>query len=156
MAQENLSNLYGDAWLKNDYLQIQQLRIQKIPFLSQLEYDHLLWLADFNIVRGEDSFVRAIWAEKPFIWNIYQQNENAHLQKLEAFYQCFLKEDITLQKYFDVWNHHTASESDHAVTWQNYFDDQAIWQRTVSEWAQQLQQQSSLTEQVLQFIAKIR
>lgn len=61
------------------------LSVQVLPFLSQDDYDRLLWCGDFNFVRGEDSFVRAQWAERPFLWHIYPQDEDAHLVKLEAF-----------------------------------------------------------------------
>lgn len=61
------------------------IRWQPIPFLSQPEYDQLLWSMDLNIVRGEDSFVRAIWAKCPFIWHIYPQTEQTHEIKLRAW-----------------------------------------------------------------------
>ena len=56
-----------------------------IPFLSPDDYDRLLWPSDVNLVRGEDSFVRAQWAARPFIWHIYPQEETAHHVKLQAF-----------------------------------------------------------------------
>ncbi|WZV76330.1 elongation factor P maturation arginine rhamnosyltransferase EarP [Burkholderia pseudomallei] len=37
-----------------------------------------------NFVRGEDSFVRAQWARRPFVWQIYPQADDAHLPKLDA------------------------------------------------------------------------
>ena len=37
----------------------------------QDRYDELLWACDVNFVRGEDSFVRAQWAGRPFVWHIY-------------------------------------------------------------------------------------
>jgi hypothetical protein len=40
---------------------------------------------DLNIVRGEDSFVRAIWAKRPFIWHVYPQTEQTHQIKLNAW-----------------------------------------------------------------------
>lgn len=61
------------------------VQVLRIPFLSQDDYDRLLWSCDLNFVRGEDSFLRATWAGKPFIWQIYPQQENAHLTKLEAW-----------------------------------------------------------------------
>lgn len=66
------------------------LRVVSIPFLSQLEYDELLWLCDLNFVRGEDSFVRAQWAAKPMVWQIYPQAEDAHLIKLDSFMTHYL------------------------------------------------------------------
>ena len=62
-----------------------RLRIARIPFLSQSGYDDLLRLADLNFVRGEDSWVRAHWARRPFIWQPYRQEQGSHHDKLEAF-----------------------------------------------------------------------
>jgi len=61
------------------------LRTIALPYLAQEDYDRLLWACDLNFVRGEDSFVRAQWAGKPFVWHIYPQHDNAHHAKLEAF-----------------------------------------------------------------------
>ncbi len=44
------------------------ITVQPIPFLSQANYDRLLLSCDCNFVRGEDSWVRAIWAGQAFIW----------------------------------------------------------------------------------------
>jgi len=68
------------------------VRVHRLPWLTQPGYDRLLWSADFNIVRGEDSFVRAMWAGKPFLWHIYRQDDGAHAVKLDAFLQLFLQE----------------------------------------------------------------
>ncbi|MEJ5043179.1 elongation factor P maturation arginine rhamnosyltransferase EarP [Pseudomonas sp. B21-036] len=61
------------------------LTVQILPFVSQDDYDRLLWCCEFNAVRGEDSFVRAQWAGRPLLWHIYVQEEYAHWEKLEAF-----------------------------------------------------------------------
>jgi uncharacterized repeat protein (TIGR03837 family) len=61
------------------------IRIFVIPFLAQDRYDQLLWACDVNFVRGEDSFVRAQWAGRPFVWHIYPQDDAAHWVKLAAF-----------------------------------------------------------------------
>lgn len=59
--------------------------VTRMPYLSQADFDHLLWACDFNFVRGEDSLVRAIWAGRPFAWQIYPQHDGAHHAKLRAF-----------------------------------------------------------------------
>ena len=64
---------------------LQQIYIERIPFVSQPEYDQLLGMADLNFVRGEDSVIRALWAGKPLVWQIYPQTEGTHLVKLEAW-----------------------------------------------------------------------
>lgn len=61
------------------------LTVQILPFVSQDDYDRLLWCCEFNAVRGEDSFVRAQWGGRPLLWHIYVQEEYAHWEKLEAF-----------------------------------------------------------------------
>ncbi len=66
-----------------------QLTLHTIPFTDQTSYDTLLWACDVNFVRGEDSFVRAQWAGKPFVWHIYPQSENAHWLKWNAFMDLF-------------------------------------------------------------------
>jgi len=68
------------------------LTLETIPFMNQLEYDQLLQKCDVNFVRGEDSLVRAIWAGKPFVWHIYQQDEDAHMIKLQAFLDLYTKD----------------------------------------------------------------
>lgn len=64
---------------------LKQVYLERIPFVSQPEYDQLLWMADLNFVRGEDSVVRALWAGQPLVWQIYPQTEGTHLVKLEAW-----------------------------------------------------------------------
>jgi len=61
------------------------LSVTFLPPLSQIDFDNLLWSCDLNFVRGEDSVVRAIWAGKPFVWQIYPQSDDAHHAKLNAF-----------------------------------------------------------------------
>jgi len=66
------------------------VRTHALPWLPQAGYDRLLWSCDLNFVRGEDSFVRAQWAGKPFVWHIYPQDDGAHVEKLQAFLDRFL------------------------------------------------------------------
>jgi uncharacterized repeat protein (TIGR03837 family) len=62
-----------------------ELSVHYLPLVPQSEFDHLLWSCDVNFVRGEDSLVRALWAGKPFVWQLYPQHDEAHYAKLEAF-----------------------------------------------------------------------
>ncbi|QAX82005.1 elongation factor P maturation arginine rhamnosyltransferase EarP [Candidatus Pseudomonas adelgestsugas] len=72
-----------------DMHQRNALTVQVLPFMRQEQYDHLLWCCDFNVVRGEDSFVRAQWAGRPLLWHIYHQDKNIHLDKLNAFLELY-------------------------------------------------------------------
>ena len=68
----------------------ESVRTHALPWLPQPGYDRLLWSCDLNFVRGEDSFVRAQWAGRPFVWHIYPQDDGAHVEKLQAFLGRFL------------------------------------------------------------------
>jgi len=100
-----------------------------MPFVPQDDFDWLLNECDLNIVRGEDSFVRAQWAGKPFIWDIYPQDVDAHLIKLDAFLDVYLK-DATLNtkkaileamywQDFSNWWPHLRKMSLHAILWRS-------------------------------------
>jgi uncharacterized repeat protein (TIGR03837 family) len=80
-----------------------QLTVHQLPPLSQVDYDHLLWVCDLNLVRGEDSLVRALWAGKPFVWQIYPQHDDAHHTKLHAFLD-WLDPPDALRMFFCAWN----------------------------------------------------
>jgi uncharacterized repeat protein (TIGR03837 family) len=75
---------------RGDFLyRIGNIHIICMPFLAQHKYDELLCLVDFNFVRGEDTWVRAILAEKPFLWHAYKQDGNYQLVKAKAFLDAF-------------------------------------------------------------------
>ena len=104
-----------------DVLTHQNLHMTILPFLSQSNYDKLLAICDINFVRGEDSWIRAIWAGKPFIWQPYWQTEAAHIKKLNAFLDTFYKgcDDSSYQACKSL---HTswASASLNKHDWQSY------------------------------------
>jgi uncharacterized repeat protein (TIGR03837 family) len=80
-----------------------KLSVSYLPVLSQIDFDHLLWASDINFVRGEDSVVRAIWAGKPFIWQIYPQDDGAHEAKLGAFLDMLTVPE-SLRAFHRIWN----------------------------------------------------
>jgi uncharacterized repeat protein (TIGR03837 family) len=80
-----------------------RLSISYLPLLSQREFDHLLWACDLNFVRGEDSLVRALWAGKPLVWQIYPQDDDAHHSKLAAFLD-WLEAPPGLRDFHCAWN----------------------------------------------------
>jgi len=86
-----------------------QLVVSRTRFSSQETFDRLLWACDFNVVRGEDSFVRALWAGRPMLWHTYVQAGRAHLIKLDAFlarYEQGLPADVSLanRTFARAWN----------------------------------------------------
>jgi uncharacterized repeat protein (TIGR03837 family) len=74
-----------------------------LPYTTQDGFDDMLWACDLNLVRGEDSLVRALWAGQPFIWHIYPQDDNAHHAKLEAFLD-WMQAPESLRRAHRVWN----------------------------------------------------
>ena len=79
------------------------LHLHFLPWLSQRDYDHLLWSCDLNFVRGEDSVVRGLLAGVPAVWQIYPQADGAHVAKLQAFLQ-WLRPPADLRDFFLAWN----------------------------------------------------
>ncbi|WP_159912972.1 elongation factor P maturation arginine rhamnosyltransferase EarP [Pantoea sp. 18069] len=70
---------------------------------AQPAFDEMLWACDLNLVRGEDSLVRALWAGQAFVWQIYPQHDNAHHAKLDAFLD-WLEAPPSLRLFHHVWN----------------------------------------------------
>ncbi|MGL4307336.1 MAG: elongation factor P maturation arginine rhamnosyltransferase EarP [Cetobacterium sp.] len=62
-----------------------KIKMYFIDFLNQEEYEELINAVDFNFVRGEDSFIRALLSGKPFLWHAYLQDDLAHMDKVESF-----------------------------------------------------------------------
>ncbi|MDD2833582.1 MAG: elongation factor P maturation arginine rhamnosyltransferase EarP [Methylotenera sp.] len=116
----NLSEVRtGNTYIKN------KLHLHVLPFLSQNDYDTLLANCDINFVRGEDSWIRAIWAGKPFIWQPYLQSEDTHLIKLDAFlaafYGCMKQPTQTIVRAMQhAWQSGTAVRDSMQQHWQNY------------------------------------
>ena len=79
------------------------LSISYLPYLSQPDFDHLLWACDLNFVRGEDSLVRALWAGAPLVWQIYPQDDDAHHAKLGAWLD-WLGAPPSLRLFHHAWN----------------------------------------------------
>jgi uncharacterized repeat protein (TIGR03837 family) len=134
-------------------LALGQLRAQVLAPLPQPEYDHLLWASDLNVVRGEDSFVRAQWAGAPFVWHIYPQHDGAHQAKLEAFLDRFLRPADprladSVRALARTWSDGAAP----AEAW----PDPADWQRRCLDWRDALCAQDDLTTQLLRFVAERR
>ena len=94
------------------------LTLARVPFVSQDDYDRVLWACDLNFVRGEDSFVRAQWAGRPLFWHVYPQPEDAHRLKLDAFlerYAAGLATEVrsALAAFSRAWN----GDGDVGRTW---------------------------------------
>jgi uncharacterized repeat protein (TIGR03837 family) len=83
--------------------QRKQLSITYLQPCPQGAFDEMLWAADLNLVRGEDSLVRALWAGQPLVWHIYPQHDDAHHAKLQAFLD-WLQAPASLRRFHLLWN----------------------------------------------------
>ena len=79
------------------------LALVHLPLLTQRDFDHLLWACDLNFVRGEDSMVRALWANRPLVWQVYPQSDNAHHAKLQAWLDM-CEAPASLRSFQRRWN----------------------------------------------------
>ena len=125
------------------------LRISCLPWLSQQDYDKLLWACDMNFVRGEDSVLRALWTGKPFVWQIYPQDDAAHLPKLAAFLKQ-MGAPQSLRAFHAAWNQAgpTLALPDAVGL--------ADWQAHARAARAPLLAQDDLTSRLLHFVAKNR
>ena len=124
------------------------LSISYLPLLAQADFDHLLWACDLNFVRGEDSVVRALWAGKPLVWQIYPQDDGVHLTKLDAFLDT-LGAPPSLRAFHHRWNADTPTAAASLA-------DLPAWQKTADEARARLVEQDDLTTRLLQFVEKTR
>lgn len=85
LALDNLNQLTSLQLSAGQSTTYGSLHIQALPMVSQEEYDSILLQSCCNLVRGEDSIIRAMHTGQPFLWQIYKQEENAHIIKLQSF-----------------------------------------------------------------------
>lgn len=125
-----------------------------LPFLAQPEYDRLLWACDLNFVRGEDSFVRAQWAARPLIWNIYPQLDFVHQEKLEAFLALYCRAAPETTALAELWRAWNGLSADLAVAWPDFAATLPALSRHAQRWAEGLGRQTDLATQLVNFSKK--
>lgn len=100
------------------------------------DYDELLWLCDENLVRGEDSLSRAVLTGKPFLWQAYPQEDDAHHIKVEALLQQICPE----------------TESDRQLLTEHFF---LLNTQNIFDWRGWQVAQSQLTDHFIQLKNKL-
>lgn len=125
------------------------LAIYSLPYLAQSEFDAFLQHVDLNLVRGEDSFVGAIWAAKPFIWQPYQQEDDLHLQKLDAWLEhtTFSMQTKTLIK---DWNSARITVEQLHIALQSV----ANWHHECVAYREKIKKNTDLCSQLLAFYSQ--
>jgi uncharacterized repeat protein (TIGR03837 family) len=120
------------------------LSISYLYLLTQHDFDHLLWACDLNFVRGEDSLVRALWAGRPLVWQLYPQTDNAHVAKLDAFMNA-IDAPPSLRDFHAAWNSPGQPLP---------MPDPPAWSACIQTAAQALQAQDDLTSQLMRFVVQ--
>lgn len=116
---------------------------------AQPRFDEMLWACDLNLVRGEDSLVRALWAGQPMVWQIYPQHDDAHHGKLDAFLD-WLQAPASLRTFHHAWNGMAMPQTLPLLTPRLL----AEWQQCVQAARARLAQQTDLIAQLQAFVAE--
>lgn len=136
-----------------DLLHSGNLAIKLLPMTDQAGYDRLLWSCDLNLVRGEDSFVRAQWAARPFLWHIYPQEEQAHMVKLDGFLDHYLaKLPAATGQWLRGFSHALNQGENTREWWAQWPDHAAIWQQHGRHWSHKLLQDGDLVTRLVKFL----
>ena len=125
-----------------------KIKIVKLPFFTYDKYEELLALCDFNLVRGEDSFARALLLEKPFLWHIYPQEENTHIKKLEGFLEKYCPNNKELKETFINYN---INKDDFSYFFKNFKEIE----EHNKKYANHLIKNCNLIEKLIKFIENI-
>lgn len=149
---EQLRQLWPEL-IHTDVLQLGRLRLQLLPYLPQQQFDQLLWCADVNFIRGEDSLVQAIWAGKPFVWQLYRQDEDQQLTKLAAFWQRFTADmpSELEQRLWPLWLHWNNQQGV-VADWQAVLPLLPDWQQHCTQWHSRLNLQGDLAKNLVRFV----
>ena len=146
-----------ESIVAGEHLCRNNLSLHVLPFLSQADYDKLLASCNINFVRGEDSWIRALWAGKPFIWQPYLQTEDTHLIKLKAFLDVFYSgcEDTSKQAAIAMHNA-WASQQIRASTWQDYLSNISTLKTFTAQQSSALASQPDLATNLVIYIEKLQ
>jgi uncharacterized repeat protein (TIGR03837 family) len=148
LPQRQVEQWLGEPFPAGTLTRRGNLKLEALPFLPQTEYDTLLARCHLNFVRGEDSFVRAQWAERPFVWQAYPQAENAHFDKLDAFLNLYLKVgagETAALRFFHAWN------GDGPLDWPTFATGLPALAAQAPIWARQIMIPGDLATNLVKF-----
>ncbi|SFS92349.1 conserved hypothetical protein, PP_1857 family [Succinivibrio dextrinosolvens] len=149
----NFNNLFNLNLATGEEYKLNELTIKALPMVSQDEYDSYLIDSFLNLVRGEDSIVRAMLSGNPFLWHIYPQEENAHKDKIEAlFYRmsevCSSKEDVETLRQITL-SYNGFSDYLNGFNLLGFYEN---WKKLSKEWSEHLISLGSLTDNLISFL----
>ncbi len=160
VATEQVSSFIGKTAIKGTRFDAENLTIQILPMIEQDDFDRLLWSCDFNFVRGEDSFIRAQWAARPFVWHIYPQEKDAHMVKLHAFLDLYLSglpnDSADNIRRFWAWYNDRNNEKSASANWISPAEIGSQWGQYATDWFKKLTDREDLASGLLRFINTLR
>jgi uncharacterized repeat protein (TIGR03837 family) len=154
LAADQVADWFAEPLAPGAPLRRSSLTACALPFLPQADFDRLLWACDVNFVRGEESFVRAQWAARPFVWQIYPQTEDAHVVKLEAFLNRYLEgfeAPSSIRQCWHAWN----GRGNIAAAWPDFAAHRQATEQHGKAWASGLDQIGDLTDNLVCFVRGI-
>lgn len=146
LPQQQVAGWLGEYFPAGSSVRRGALTLNALPFLPQTGYDAMLAGCHLNFVRGEDSFVRAQWAERPFVWQAYPQAESAHFAKLDAFLKLYTQ-DTSVRDFFNAWN------GDSALDWPSFAARLPALAAAAPSWARQIATPGNLATNLVNFCA---
>lgn len=153
LAQDCLNESLSLNLGVEENIKINNCNIKILKMVPQSKFDELLFKADLNLVRGEDSIVRAMLSGKPFLWNIYPQSEDAHKEKLKALFarmRDHIQDSNNINRIEDInlsYNHYGD-----ALENLDLFEFYPAWLQISKIWSEHLKSLGSLTDNLHKFI----
>ncbi len=107
-------------------------------------------------MRGEDSALRAQWARRPFLWQLYPQQEGAHFDKLAAFLGLYgegmaPQTAALVRQFAQAWNGDATARLD----WPALVAALPALHDHGQRWQRQLAAQPDLASALIEFAGKI-
>ncbi|MEI6737252.1 MAG: elongation factor P maturation arginine rhamnosyltransferase EarP [Pseudomonadota bacterium] len=132
-------------------------KLDVVPFVPQIVFDSVLAKHDILFVRGEDSFVRALYAAKPLVWQIYPQEGGAHMLKLDAFLALYCRGltnegEAALRAIWFAVNEGAGDGL--VVAWQNFLKSLPELKCHAEKWQKQLLLRADLVTNLMTFYEK--
>ena len=131
------------------------LRIHAFGWVTQQNFDRLLWSCMAAFVRGEDSLVRAHWAAIPFIWQPYRQADQSHREQLAAWlarWHRFLPESAAAAQASLAHAWDRGEPANLSLAWSNWTAHRPQLSRGATEWSRELAAGPSLVQSLSAFL----
>lgn len=127
------------------------------PMQQQEAYSYIIKACDLNVVRGEDSISQAVINGRPFLWHIYQQKDNIHLDKLRAFTELFTQNTppklrSIIEQAFLALDNSSSNTCSASVIFNEFMIEYCQIFGLCKTWSESLIQNNSLGRNLSEFI----